>query len=273
MIRTRRLRPLVAATVLASLGLAGCQSVQTTQSGTVGVDRQQRVFSMVSSEQLDAEAAQLYQQTLNEAKSQKALNVDAAQTARVRKISERLIAHVGAFREDARNWKWEVNVIGSDEVNAWCMPGGKIAVYSGFIDKLKPTDAELAAVIGHEMAHALREHSRERVSQQMATGLGLSVLNAVTGSKLGTDMAGQLADVTFNLPNSRTHEVEADRIGVELAARAGYDPRAAITLWQKMEKLGGGGQPEFLSTHPSASSRIADLEQASARVMPLYKPQ
>lgn len=267
-------RRLAAATLLASIALAGCQSVQTTQSGTVGIDRSQRVFSLVSSEQLDSEAATLYQKTLSEAQTQQALNTNAAETARVRNISQRLIAQVGTFRQDASAWKWEVNVINSDEVNAWCMPGGKIAVYTGLLQKVQPTDDELAAVIGHEIAHALREHSRERVSQQMATGLGLNVLSAVTGSQLSTDVAGKLADVTFSLPNSRTHETEADRIGVELAARAGFDPRAAVTLWTKMEKVGGGaGQPEFLSTHPSAASRIADLQQASARVLPLYKPQ
>lgn len=267
-------RRLAAATLLASVALVGCQSVQTTQSGTVGIDRSQRVFSLVSSEQLDSEAATLYQQTLSEAQAKSALNPDQAQTARVRAIAQRLIAQTGTFRQDALAWKWEVNVIGSDEVNAWCMPGGKIAVNTGFIQKVQPSDDELAAVIGHEIAHALREHSRERVSQQMATGFGLNVLNAVTGSQLSTDLASKLADVTFNLPNSRTHETEADRIGVELAARAGFDPRAAVSLWTKMEKVGGGsGQPEFLSTHPSPTSRIADLQQVSARVMPLYKPQ
>ena len=266
-------RRFAAAAVLASIALAGCQSVQTTQSGTVGIDRSQRVFSMVSSEQLDSEAATLYQKTLSDAQTQRALNTDAAATARVRNIAQRLIAQVGTFRQDAAAWKWEVNVISSDEVNAWCMPGGKISVYTGLLQKVQPTDDELAAVIGHEIAHALREHSRERVSQQMATGLGLNVLSAVTGSQLSTDVAGKLAEVTFSLPNSRTHETEADRIGVELAARAGFDPRAAVTLWTKMEKAGGGGQPEFLSTHPSPASRIADLQQASARVLPLYKPQ
>jgi len=266
-------RHLAVATLFASLALTGCQTVNTTQSGTVGIDRSQRVFSMVSAEQLDSEAATLYQQTLAEAKTKSALNPNAAETARVRNIAQRLIAQTGTFRQDALAWNWEVNVIGSDEVNAWCMPGGKIAVYTGFMQKVQPTDDELAAVIGHEIAHALREHSRERVSQQMVTGFGLNVLNAVTGSQVGTDMASKLADVTFNLPNSRTHETEADRIGVELAARAGFDPRAAVTLWTKMDKLGGASQPQFLSTHPSAASRIADLQQASARVLPLYKPQ
>src|SRR5690554_265655 len=151
------------------------------------------------------------------------------------------------------------------------MPGGKIAVYTGLINKIKPTDAELAAVIGHEMAHALREHSREQVSQQMVTSMGLSVLSAVTGSSATGDLGGALSDVMFRLPNSRTHEAEADRIGVELAARAGYDPRAAVTLWQKMAALSDGSTPEFLSTHPSPASRSSDLAAAAEKVMPLYQ--
>lgn len=146
-----------------------------------------------------------------------------------------------------------------------------MAVYSGLINKTKATDDELAAVIGHEMAHALREHAREQMSQQMATNIGLSVLSAVTGSSLVGDLGSTLTDVMFNLPNSRTHETEADRLGVELAARAGYDPRAAVTLWQKMQALSGNGTPEFLSTHPSPASRINDLQVAAERVMPIYQ--
>lgn len=147
-----------------------------------------------------------------------------------------------------------------------------MAVYTGLIQKTNATDDELAAVMGHEIAHALREHSREQVSQQMATSLGLSVLSAVIGNAAVGDLGSSLTDVMFNLPNSRTHEIEADRIGVELAARAGYDPRAAISLWQKMAQLSGsGGTPEILSTHPSPQSRIAELEVAAEQVMPLYQ--
>jgi len=208
---------------------------------------------------------------MGQARQKGALDANSAQTKRVRTITQRLISQVGVFRPDARGWNWEVHVINSDEVNAWCMPGGKMAIYSGLINKLKPTDDELAAVIGHEIAHALREHSREQVSQQMAAGIGLSVLSAVTGMPGAADLGSELTKVMFTLPNSRTHEIEADRIGVELAARAGYDPRAAITLWQKMDALGGGRPPEFLSTHPSPASRMGDLRQAAERVMPLYQ--
>jgi predicted Zn-dependent protease len=152
------------------------------------------------------------------------------------------------------------------------MPGGKMAVYTGLIDKLQLSDDELAAVMGHEIAHALREHGRERASRAMMTGLGVSVLSAAAGiGQGGADLVQMVADITFTLPNSREHETEADRIGVELAARAGYDPRAAITLWQKMGKASGGAPPQWLSTHPSNDTRLKDLENYAARVMPLYE--
>ncbi|NYT85870.1 M48 family metallopeptidase [Pollutimonas harenae] len=252
--------------------LGGCAAVQTTDSGAIGVERTQYMSSMVSEEALQQEAAQQYSSLLSQAKAKGALDRDAAQTKRVQIISQRLIKQAGVFRPDAASWNWDVHVLSSDEVNAWCMPGGKIAVYTGLIARIKPTDDELAAVIGHEMAHALREHSREQVSQQMVTNMGLSVLSAVTGVGATADLGGALTNVMFTLPNSRTHETEADRIGVELAARAGYDPRAAVTLWQKMGALGGSSAPpEILSTHPSAASRIADLTEAANKVLPLYQ--
>jgi len=258
--------------IAAAVTLGGCAAVQTTDSGTVGVDRKQYMSGMVSEAALQQEANQQYTTLLAQAKTQGARDRNAAQTKRVQAISQRLIKQVGVFRPDAANWNWDVHVLSSNEVNAWCMPGGKIAVYTGLIDQIKPTDAELAAVIGHEMAHALREHAREQVSQQMVTDMGLSVLSAVTGIGAAADLGGALNKVMFTLPNSRTHETEADRIGVELAARAGYDPRAAVTLWQKMGALSAGSAPpEFLSTHPSAASRSADLTEAANKVMPLYQ--
>lgn len=264
-------RTLVAGALGVSL-LASCAAVNTTSSGAVGVERKQYMSGLVSEAELNQTAAQQYAQTIQKARSQGAVDVDAAQTKRVRAISQRLVQQVGVFRPDATNWNWEVHVLKSDEVNAWCMPGGKMAVYSGLIQKINATDDELAAVMGHEIAHALREHSREQVSQQMATNIGLSVLSAVIGNAAVGDMGSTLTDVMFTLPNSRTHELEADRIGVELAARAGYDPRAAISLWKKMEQLSGaGGPPEILSTHPSPQSRIADLQVAAERVLPLYQ--
>ena len=263
-------RALIAGLVAAACG-AGCQSVDTTQGGTVGVDRNQRM--MVSAEEVNAGAQKAYAQMMAEAQKKNALDRDAAQVARVRAITQRLIAQTSTFRGDAKAWPWEVHVISIDEVNAWCMPAGKMAIYTGLLSKLQPTDDEVAAVMGHEIAHALREHSREQISRQMGTQLGIGIVGALFGvGELGQTIAGTVADVTLNLPKSRTAEVEADRIGVELAARAGFDPRAAVTLWEKMAKASdGGGPPKFLSTHPSHDDRIRDLQEYSARVLPLYQ--
>lgn len=257
--------------VLVSVGaLAACQTVQTTQPGVVGVQRTQQM--LVSSAEINASAEKAYQQEVSGAAKKGQVNRDAAQVERVRRISQRLIPQTAAFRADAPGWKWETNVITAKEVNAWCMPGGKMAVYTGLIERLQPTDDELAAVMGHEIAHALREHGRERVSQAQAQGMIIGVIGAAAGvSGTTLDLTRVVVDLTFNLPNSREHEIEADRIGVELAARAGYDPRAAITLWEKMGKAGGGQPPEFLSTHPNHATRISDLRVYSAKVMPLYE--
>lgn len=252
------------------LAAAGCQTVETTQPGVVGVNRQQSM--MVSSAQVNASAERAYVQLVSGAEKKGQVNRDAAQVGRVRRIAQRLIPQTAAFRADAPGWSWETNVLSSDDVNAWCMPGGKIAVYTGLLERLQPTDDELAAVMGHEIAHALREHGRERVSQAQAQGLVIGILGAAAGvSRAGMDLTNVIVDLTLNKPNSREHETEADRIGVELAARAGYDPRGAIGLWEKMGKLGGGQPPEFLSTHPSPSTRIADLRAYAAKVLPLYE--
>jgi len=260
----------IAAALLATSVLASCETVQTTQPGAVGVERKQSM--LLSSAQVDKSAALAYQQEMKKAASKKALNRDAAQVARVRVIALRLIPGTAAFRPDAPKWAWETNVISSNDVNAWCMPGGRMAVYTGLIEKLKVTDDELAAVMGHEIAHALREHGRERASQAAAQGMALSVGGALLGlGDSSVQLAQVITDVTVNLPNSREHEVEADRIGVELAARAGYDPRAAVTLWQKMGQAGGSAPPQFLSTHPSPQNRQKDLEEYAAKVMPLYE--
>ncbi|ROR26268.1 peptidase M48-like protein [Comamonas sp. BIGb0124] len=261
-------RPAAWALVAAVALLGACSSVQTTQPGTVGVSRSQLMG--VDREQIDQASAQEYAKMVAQAQSKGQLNRDAALTARVRTISNRLIAQTTAFRPDATSWKWEVNVFQSDDINAFCMAGGKIGVYSGLVTGLKLTDDELAAVIGHEIAHALREHVREQVSQRMATQLGINVLGALTGSQAVAQLGDQVTQVTFGLPKSRQAEVEADRIGVELAARAGYDPRAAVTLWDKMGSAGGSRPPEFLSTHPDSASRKQDLTQMAQRVMPLY---
>jgi predicted Zn-dependent protease len=261
-------RSVAALTLVAAL--ASCETVQTTQPGAVGVERKQAM--LLSSSQVNNSANMAYQEEMKKAAGKNSLNRDAAQVTRVKTIAQRLIPATAVFRPDAPKWAWEVNVITSEQVNAWCMPGGKMAVYTGMIDKLKITDDELAAVMGHEIAHALREHGRERASQAAGQSLILGAAGAALGLGQGSVQLAQIiTDVTFNLPNSREHEVEADRIGVELSARAGYDPRAAVTLWQKMGQVGGSAPPQFLSTHPSPQNRQKDLTNYAARVMPLYE--
>ena len=252
-----------------AIAMMGCQTVQTTQPGAVGVDRKQHM--LVSEAEVEKGSEVAYKQELDKARAAGGLNSDAATHKRVQTISQRLIPQTAAFRPDATKWNWEVNVQTSKEVNAYCMPGGKIMVYTGLISQLNATDAELAAVIGHEIAHALREHSRERLSRTYAEQIALAGIAVATGAGDATmALASQVSAVTFTLPHSREQEAEADRIGLELMARAGYDPNASVVLWQKMGKLGGGG-PEFLSTHPSSDSRIQDLKASIPRVMPLYQ--
>lgn len=262
-------------TLAVALLLAACQTVQTTRGGDIGVDRKQTMTTLVSSQEVEQEANKQYAQVLAAASKKGLLNENPQQVQRVRAIAARLIAQVNVFRDDAPKWKWEVNVLTSKDINAWCMPGGKIAVYTGLIDRLKLSDDELAAVMGHEIAHALREHARERMGRQVATQtattVGAIAIGVLTGVYIDPQTAGTFTQAMFVLPNSRENEQEADLIGIELAARAGYDPRAAITLWQKMAQAGGGGPPEWLSTHPSNETRLRELQNDVQKVMPLYE--
>jgi len=255
--------------ILTATTLAACTT--TTEQGAVGVQRSQ--FLLVSSKEMDQTAAAQYKQVIQGASPKGQLNHDPRQVERVRGVAKRLIPQTAVFRKDALEWQWEVNVLTSSEVNAWCMPGGKIAVYTGLIEKLQITDDELAAVMGHEISHALREHGRERASEQLASDTLSNIAGAVTGTgQTGASLASVFGQVIYVLPYSRTHETEADRMGVELAARAGYDPRAAIVLWQKMAKLSSGGAPiALLSTHPSDEERMKDLTKYSEIVLPLYE--
>ena len=249
---------------------AGCETVDTTKAGAVGVERQQRMA--VSSEEVNAGSEKAYSQMMAQAKQKGVLDKDPAQVARIKTIVGRLIPATAAFRDDAPKWPWEAHVITLDEVNAWCMPHGKMAIYTGLMNKLQATDDELAAVMGHEIAHALREHSREQMSQQALIQTGIGLGGALLGiGDMGQSLAGMVANVTLELPKSRTAEKEADDIGVELAARAGYNPQAAISLWQKMEKLASSQPPKWLSTHPPHADRIADLQAQAQKVMPLYQ--
>ena len=260
---------LIALAISAALA-AGCQTVETTKQGTVGVDRQQHM--LVSEKDVEDSAQKQYAQMMAEAQKKGALDHDAAQVQRIKTIIGRLVPQTAVFRPDAQKWAWEAHVLSSKEVNAWCMPGGKMAVYTGLIEQLQATDDELAAVMGHEISHALREHSREAISRQMATQTAVGIAGALFGiGDLGQGLGNMVADVTLNLPNSRTNETEADRIGVELAARAGYNPQAAVSLWQKMAKLNSAGAPpKWLSTHPANEDRIKDVQVYAQKVMPLY---
>jgi len=253
---------------IAALVLAGCAS--TTSGGAVGAERKQLL--LISSAQLNQMATQSYSKLQADASKKGALNTDPALTQRVRAIAARIEPHTAVFRPDAPGWNWEVNVINSNELNAFCMPGGKIAFYSGLIKQLNLSDQEIAIVMGHEISHALREHSREQVSQAIAAQAAIGVGAALLG--IG-DASANLANTAYKAliatKFSRVDESEADRMGLELSARAGYDPRAGITLWQKMMKATQGGRaPEFLSTHPAESNRIHEIESLLPAVIPLY---
>ena len=265
--KTSRLR--LSAAGLFGAGLIGCATVQTTAPGAVGIERKQHMF--VSEEDVEKGASQAYAQEVQKAGTSGKLNTNPDLTARVRNVTQRLIPATATFRPDAPDWRWEINTLQTDEINAYAMPGGKIMVYTGLIDKLNLTDAELGAVIGHEIAHALREHTRERVSRAYGQQLAVVSLAVLMGAGTGAmDLANDVASVTFQLPHSREQESEADIIGLELMARAGYDPNAAVSVWQKMMALEKSAPPQFLSTHPSPGNRIAALQARIPTVMPLY---
>ena len=256
--------------VVLSLALAGCATVQTTQPGAVGIERKQTM--LVSEDSVERGAAKAYATELQQAGAGGKLNADPALTGRIRHITERLIPVTATFRPDAPDWKWEVNTLTTPEINAYAMPGGKIMVYSGLVEKLQLTDAEIAAVLGHEISHALREHTRERVSrayEQQVALVGLAVLTGIDSATL--DLADAVTSVTFQLPHSREQEAEADVMGLELMARAGYDPHEAISLWKKMMAAEKSAPPQFLSTHPASANRIAELERHIPQVLPLYQ--
>jgi predicted Zn-dependent protease len=187
------------------------------------------------------------------------IDSDPATATRVREITGRLIAQAIKYRPETESWEWSVTVIDDPKtVNAWCMAGGKMAIYTGLIQQIKPTDDELAQVMGHEISHALAKHTAEKMSRAMAmqVGLGVVAITASDSKYSGLALTGlsAAAVVALELPNSRSAEAEADRIGIEIAAKAGYDPHAAVTLWEKMGKAGGGdgsSRFDFLSTHPA----------------------
>lgn len=192
---------------------------------------------------------------------------------RVYKITGRLIAQAIKIRPETKNWDWSIKIIDDPKtVNAWAMAGGKMALYTGLVEKIKPSDDELAQVLGHEIGHALAKHSAEQMSVAMASQVGVLAVGIAAENKgLALTGASLAAALAVQMPNSRAAESEADRIGIELAAKAGYDPRAAVTLWQKMAKAGGKGPPEFLSTHPAPGNREKNLASLIPQMMPYYQ--
>jgi predicted Zn-dependent protease len=230
---------------------------------------------LVSEDTAIKSSRQAYAQEMGKYQKEGKLVSDPRVLARVRTITERLVAQAVKARPDSAKWQWSVQVIDEPKtVNAWCMAGGRMAIYTGLILKVDPTDDELAQVMGHEIAHALANHTAERMSTAMAANAGI-IAAGLLSDKPGEAMAlaAAAATVAVKLPNSRASENEADQIGIELAAKAGYDPRAAATLWQKMGKVGGGAPPEFLSTHPSDTTRQERLGALAPKMMQYYQPQ
>lgn len=249
---------------------AGPLAAAETREG-VNVGQPSAVRKLVPAEGLERQAGQEFAQLKQQTAAKKALAPDDhPQTRRLRQIAARLIPHAARFNPRAQQWQWEVILIGAQQVNAFCMPGGKIAVFSGLLLGLQLTDDEAAVVMGHEIAHALREHARERIAKTELTRLGASLLSEFVGGGKYSGLfsaGGQLMTLKF----SRDDETEADTVGLELAARAGYDPRAGISLWQKMMAANKGAPPQWLSTHPSGKNRIGEIERHLPEVMPLYE--
>ncbi|MBY0341656.1 MAG: M48 family metallopeptidase [Rhodocyclaceae bacterium] len=250
-----------------------CAGAACAQEG-VNVGEASSLRTMVPAEQMEQQAAASYRQLLKQAAAKDALAPDShPELKRLRAIANRLLPHAVRFNPRAAQWQWEVNLIGARQINAFCMPGGKIAFYTGILNTLKLTDDEVAMIMGHEMAHALREHAREQAAKNTLTGLAANVLGMVFSGSNYSDVANIAINAGHGLAArafSRSDEREADLVGMELAARGGFDPQAGITLWEKMGNTSKGAPPEFLSTHPANASRIEDIRRHLPDVMPLY---
>jgi predicted Zn-dependent protease len=262
-------KPLIlAAGLAAGLTAAGCATNELT-------GRSQLLI--VSDSQANSASASAYTQMMGDLGKKKQIEpADSERVKKVHEISNRLIAQAIKLRPDSANWQWEVQVIDDPKtVNAFCMAGGKMAIYTGLLEQVKPTDDEVAQVMGHEISHALANHTRERMSVAMASTVAMTAaavaMSGRDGAALGLAGAELAAVYAIQLPNSRESESEADRIGIEIAARAGYDPHAAVTLWEKMEKAGGKGPPQFLSTHPSPANRRQTLQELGPKMQPYYE--
>jgi predicted Zn-dependent protease len=232
-----------------------------------------RQLSLVSESSAISASKEAYLAQMGELGAAGKLVTDPAVTGRVDRITSRLVAQAVMIRPETKDWEWSVEVIDDPmTVNAWCMAGGRMAVYTGLIEQIQPTDDELAQVMGHEISHALANHTAEKMSVAMATKAGVAAAGIFADENKGLVLAGAAlaAQVAIELPNSRTAESEADEIGIEIAAKAGYNPNAAVTLWQKMEKVGGAGGPQFMSTHPSPANRQQKLGELAPKMMPFF---
>lgn len=267
-------RALLYAILMSVCALAGAPVV--AREG-VEVGKESAFANLVPAAEVESSARQQYAQMLKEAASKNALGPDDhPQVIRLRRISKELIPFALQWNPRAKDWNWEVNLIGSNQINAFCMPGGKIAFYTGILNQLKLSDDEVAMVMGHEIAHALREHARERMGKSVATDglarIGSTIAAAAFGINPNlTDFVAKQGANLITLKFSRDDETEADLVGMELAARAGYNPESGVTLWQKMSEANKGAPPQWLSTHPSGSSRIQEIQANLPKVMPLYE--
>jgi predicted Zn-dependent protease len=253
---------------------------QVVQDGIVlkpierdGLKGRWRDFS-APEEAMDQQSSQQYAAMMTQARQKGALVPESdPRVKRLRAIAQRIIPHTTRWNSAAQQWKWQVNLVQDNQVNAFCMPGGRIGFFTGIIDKLKLTDDEIAAVMGHEIAHALREHGRDRQSKATATGIFSTVVGAAVSAYTGYDVRGlaNTAGQVLVLKFSRDEEREADLVGLDIAARAGYDPRAGIALWNKMAALNQNGAPiELLSTHPGGEHRIEQIQNHMNVLLPLY---
>ena len=257
--------------------MVGAYSLDAFSRDGVEVGKQSNFTKLVPAAEVEGSALTQYNQMLKQASDKNALAPDNhPQVLRLRSISKRLIPYSYEWNPRAKDWAWQVNLIGSDQINAFCMPGGKIAFYIGILSKLELSDDEVAMVMGHEIAHALREHARERMGKSMATNALSRIGGALASVYLGVDprltdaVAAQGANL-LTLKFSREDESEADLVGMELAARAGYNPQAGVTLWQKMDAANKGAPPQWLSTHPSGRTRIKDIQANLPKVEPFYQ--
>ena len=262
------------ALALALAGTMGAGPVQAREPEAVEpgvkIGKPSIVRKLVSAEQVEQVGTKQYAELVRKANREGALVLDnQPQVQRLRKIAENLLPHSYKFNERARDWQWEVNLFRAPTINAFCMPGGKIAFFTGIIDQLKLSDDEIAMVMGHEIAHALREHARERMAKSQLTNLGIAAVSILLGQTAG--VLAQAGGGLYSLKFSRGDETEADLVGMELAARAGYNPESGIVLWQKMSAASQGAPPQWLSTHPSGATRIDTIKAHLKEVMPLYE--